>query len=94
MITEALHDVTQTLPQGYGESKFVAEQLCGIASQQNISRISIHRVGQLGGPSTPGAGMWNTRDWFPALVRSSRTMRKIPSSLGSLYVDWLPIVSL
>ncbi|KAJ5708202.1 NRPS-like enzyme [Penicillium malachiteum] len=91
VITEALHDVTQTLHQGYGESKFVAEQLCGIASQQNSSRISIHRVGQLGGPSTPGAGMWNTRDWFPALIRSSRTMGKIPVSLGSLYVDWLPI---
>ncbi|KAJ5734324.1 NRPS-like enzyme [Penicillium malachiteum] len=91
MITETLHDVTQTLHQGYGESKFVAEHLCGIASQQSSSRISIHRVGQLGGPSTSGAGMWNTRDWFPALIRSSRTMRKIPSSLGSLYVDWLPI---
>ncbi|KAJ5622177.1 NRPS-like enzyme [Penicillium herquei] len=91
VITETLHDVTQTLHQGYGESKFVAEHLCGIASQQNSSRISIHRVGQLGGPSTPEAGIWNTRDWFPALIRSSRTMGKIPSSLGSLHVDWLPI---
>ncbi|KAJ6015621.1 NRPS-like enzyme [Penicillium herquei] len=92
MITETLHDVTRTLHQGYGESKFVAEHLCGIASQQNLnsSQIAIHRVGQLAGPSTP-AGMWNTRDWFPSLIRSSRTMRRIPSSLGSLHVDWLPI---
>ncbi|KAJ5731173.1 NRPS-like enzyme [Penicillium malachiteum] len=91
-IPETLHDATRTLHQGYGESKFVAEHLCGIASEQNLngSRISIHRVGQLGGPSTP-AGIWNTRDWFPSLIRSSRTMRKIPSGLGSLYVDWLPI---
>ncbi|KAJ5109493.1 NRPS-like enzyme [Penicillium angulare] len=90
-IAESLPEVTQTLDQGYGESKFVAEHLCKIASDQSESRIAIHRVGQLGGPTNPKAGMWNTRDWFPCLVRSSRTMKKIPSTLGPLYVDWLPI---
>ena len=93
-ITEALHGVTQALSHGYGESKAVAEHLCRIASEQSNSRITIHRVGQLGGPENPRAGMWNTRDWFPSLVRSSRTMQKVPSSLGPLHVDWLPIVSL
>ncbi|KAJ5935211.1 NRPS-like enzyme [Penicillium verhagenii] len=93
VILEKLYGSAGALRQGYGESKFVGEQLCGLASQRNGSRISIHRVGQLGGPSTPGAGMWNPRDWIPSLVRSSQTMHKLPDSLGSFQVDWLPIDS-
>ncbi|KAJ5273775.1 NRPS-like enzyme [Penicillium angulare] len=93
-ITETLPEVTQTLDQGYGESKLVAEHLCKIASEQSKSRIAIHRVGQLAGPTNAKAGIWNTRDWFPSLVRSSSTMHKVPSSLGPLHVDWLPIVSI
>lgn len=81
------------VPQGYAESKFIAERLCEISSKRDGTKIVIHRVGQLGGPSNPSAGMWNTRDWFPALVRSSLTMQKLPDSLGSMQVDWLPIVS-
>lgn len=91
-IPETLPGIQGPLRQGYGESKYVGENLCQIASERSGLRIAIHRVGQLGGPSDPEAGMWNTRDWLPSLVRSSETMRKLPASLGLFQVDWLPIV--
>ncbi|KAJ5710504.1 NRPS-like enzyme [Penicillium malachiteum] len=91
VISEELHKNTTALEQGYAESKAVAESLCGILSKRTTSRIAIHRVGQLGGPSTPSAGIWNPRDWFPSLVRSSHTMKMIPNSLGPLRVDWVQI---
>ncbi|KAJ5115819.1 NRPS-like enzyme [Penicillium angulare] len=91
VILEELYKNTAALEQGYAESKAVAESLCGIFSKRTQSRIAIHRVGQLGGPSTSSAGIWNPRDWFPRLVKSSYTMKMIPNSLGPLRVDWVQI---
>ncbi|KGO66718.1 Male sterility, NAD-binding [Penicillium italicum] len=91
LILEAIQSSSSVLAQGYGQSKFVAESLCAIAARRKKARIAIHRVGQLGGPSAITAGMWSSRDWFPALVRSSCTMGTLPDSLGPLKVDWLPI---
>lgn len=93
IIFEELQRSSSALEQGYAESKAVAESLCGIFSKRTRSSIAIHRIGQLGGPSTTMAGMWNPRDWFPRLVRSSHTMKMIPNSLGPLRVDWVQIVS-
>ncbi|KAJ5083431.1 NRPS-like enzyme [Penicillium angulare] len=90
-IPERILDSSFTLPYGYAESKFVAETLCKIAAKRSEAYIAIHRVGQLGGPSNPTAGMWNARDWFPSLIRTSETMKMLPSSLGPLRIDWLPI---
>ncbi|EKV05363.1 NRPS-like enzyme, putative [Penicillium digitatum Pd1] len=90
-IMETLQSMNKPLRLGYGESKYVGEALCSISSQRSVSRITIHRVGQLGGPSNLEAGMWNPRDWLPSLVRSSHTMGTIPDSLGPFQVDWLPI---
>ncbi|KAJ5718426.1 NRPS-like enzyme [Penicillium malachiteum] len=82
---------SQALPYGYAESKFVAEGLCELSVKHSGSRVVIYRVGQLGGPSTMKGEMWNPRDWFPSLVRSSKTMKILPDSLGLISVDWLPI---
>ncbi|KAJ5533542.1 NRPS-like enzyme [Penicillium frequentans] len=90
-VPETLPGIQGPLRQGYAESKFVGENLCQIASERSGLRIAIHRVGQLGGPSHSEAGMWNTRDWLPSLVRSSQTMSKLPASLGPFQLDWLPI---
>ncbi|KAJ5353558.1 NRPS-like enzyme [Penicillium brevicompactum] len=90
-ILEKSQDVSCVLPQGYGESKYVAERLCEISSRRAGAKIAIHRVGQLGGPSDSAAGMWNTRDWFASLVKSSLTMQMLPDSLGPMPVDWLAI---
>ncbi|RAH43033.1 NRPS-like enzyme [Aspergillus brunneoviolaceus CBS 621.78] len=90
-ITETLHDSSLVLNQGYAESKFAAEVLCDLFAQERQNTIAIHRVGQLAGPSYAEAGMWTSRDWFPALIRTSHTMGELPDSLGSIPVDWVPI---
>ncbi|PYH41592.1 NRPS-like enzyme [Aspergillus saccharolyticus JOP 1030-1] len=90
-ILETLHDASVVQGIGYAESKFVAESLCGIAAQRSNLAISVHRVGQVGGPSSPTGGMWNPRDWFPAMVRSSMSMSKVPDTLGTINVNWVPI---
>ncbi|PLB54101.1 acetyl-CoA synthetase-like protein [Aspergillus steynii IBT 23096] len=92
VIPESLHDDSVVMHQGYAESKFVAESLCGLAAEYRHIPIAIHRVGQLAVPSTVTAGMWNPRDWFPSLVKTSRTIGELPNSLGPVRVDWIPIV--
>ncbi|OJJ97165.1 hypothetical protein ASPACDRAFT_33107 [Aspergillus aculeatus ATCC 16872] len=90
-IPETLHETPVVQELGYAESKFVAESLCAIAAQRSNLSISIHRIGQLGGPSSPRGGMWNPRDWFPSMVRSSITMGEVPDALGAMKVNWIPI---
>lgn len=91
-IAETLHGPSTVLSQGYAESKYAAEVLCDLVARETQQTIAIHRVGQLGGPADAEAGMWTTRDWFPALVRTSQTMKELPDSIGSIPVDWVPIV--
>ncbi|GJP95963.1 acetyl-CoA synthetase-like protein [Aspergillus niger] len=90
-IAETLHGPSTVLSQGYAESKYAAEVLCDLVARETQQTIAIHRVGQLGGPADAEAGMWTTRDWFPALVRTSQTMKELPDSIGSIPVDWVPI---
>ncbi|EHA19603.1 hypothetical protein ASPNIDRAFT_129526 [Aspergillus niger ATCC 1015] len=90
-IAETLYGPSTVLSQGYAESKYAAEVLCDLVAGETQQTIAIHRVGQLGGPADAEAGMWTTRDWFPALVRTSQTMKELPDSIGSIPVDWVPI---
>lgn len=54
---------------GYGASKLVAEHLLGKAAQSGALRLSVLRVGQVGGPvATRREGsIWTRRDWVPAV---------------------------
>ncbi|CAG8396619.1 unnamed protein product [Penicillium salamii] len=83
-------DPTVVLRQGYGESKHVSERICATASAKRGVPTSIHRVGQIGGPTTR-KGMWNKQEWLPSLVATSKTIKQIPSSLGSGTVQWVPV---
>lgn len=84
-------DPTVVLRQGYGESKHISERICATASAKCGIPTSIHRVGQIGGPTTE-KGMWNKQEWLPSLVATSKTVGKIPTSLGSVSVQWVPVV--
>ncbi|KAJ6011704.1 hypothetical protein N7499_013320 [Penicillium canescens] len=84
------NDPSVALRQGYGESKHVSERICAGASARCGVPTSIHRVGQIGGPTTE-KGMWNKQEWVPSLIATSKTIRQIPSSLGSVSVQWLPV---
>ena len=46
-------------------------------------RAMILRLGQVAGPARDDAkGQWNSREWLPSLVLSSRYTHKLPASLG------------
>lgn len=88
-----LEDPEVALEQGYGESKFVSERICAIASARSGVPTSLHRVGQIAGPTTKH-GVWNKQEWLPALIATSKTLQKIPTTIGSMSsVDWIPVVS-
>lgn len=84
-------DPSVALRQGYGESKHVSERICAAASAKCGVPTSIHRVGQIGGPTTEH-GMWNKQEWVPSLVATSKTIKQITTSLGSVSVQWVPVV--
>jgi thioester reductase-like protein len=85
-------DPSSALRQGYGESKHVAERICAAASAKCGVPTSIHRVGQIGGPTTE-KGIWNKQEWVPSLVATSKTIKQIPKGLGSVSVQWVSVVS-
>ncbi|RFU27629.1 hypothetical protein B7463_g8720, partial [Scytalidium lignicola] len=88
-----LEDPDVAMRQGYGESKFISERICAIASARSGVPTSIYRVGQIAGPTTE-RGVWNKHEWFPSIVATSKTLKQVPKSLGSMPVDWIPVDSL
>ncbi|TGO47697.1 hypothetical protein BCON_0266g00020 [Botryotinia convoluta] len=87
-------DILASLPMGYSESKFIAENLLAYAADKfpHVS-ISLARVGQIAGPVST-TWIWNKHEWFPSLVLSSIHLDVIPESLDSTdrsEVDWVPI---
>ncbi|CAG8901724.1 unnamed protein product [Penicillium egyptiacum] len=83
-------DPSSALRQGYGESKHVSERICAAASAKCGVPTSIHRVGQIGGPTTE-KGMWNKQEWVPSLIATSKTIKQIPNGLGLVSVQWVPV---
>lgn len=86
-----LEDPDVALRQGYGESKFVSERICAIASAHSGVPTSLYRVGQIAGATTE-KGVWNKQEWLPSIVATSKTLKLIPKDLGSMPVDWIPVV--
>ena len=81
---------------GYGESKYIAEQLLAYGARRYDIRTTILRLGQISGPAHNVNGKWTSRERLPSLVLSSRFLRKLPASLGGgdaavADIDWMPI---
>jgi thioester reductase-like protein len=86
-----VEDHSAPLPQGYGESKHVAEAMLSLAARQANVPATIIRCGQLAGPSDAHS-VWNRHEWLPSLLISSRAMGMLPQTLGNQnLVDWMPI---
>ncbi|KAF7373865.1 General substrate transporter [Mycena sanguinolenta] len=66
---------------GYGQSKFVAEQILA----RSGLRASSLRIGQICGSASSGA--WATSDWLPILVKTSLTLGCLPLADG--VVSWI-----
>ncbi|KAI0813826.1 hypothetical protein GGR55DRAFT_702803 [Xylaria sp. FL0064] len=80
------------LNQGYAESKLVAERVLAMACKQAAIQLSIARVGQIGGPAAPDAGSWADQAWISSIVRTSKTIRCLPSQVAP--IDWIPVDTL
>ncbi|KAH9915952.1 acetyl-CoA synthetase-like protein [Epithele typhae] len=72
---------------GYGESKWVTEQLLGRAATETGLRTIVARVGQLSGDRAVGG--WGTKEWVPAIARLSQLVGCAPMKEDT--VAWLPI---
>ncbi|KAJ7242075.1 hypothetical protein C8J57DRAFT_1368382 [Mycena rebaudengoi] len=72
--------------QGYAESKWVAEKVLEIAAQQTNLSLVIVRPTQLTGSEN---GAWKLDEWFPALLRCSQLLGRLPAISGR--VSWIPI---
>lgn len=88
-----LFDSTITLPQGYGESKYVAAGVLANASHRLGIKTAIIRAGQLAGPIIQANGAaWNRHEWLPTLIHTSKILKKLPRTLGNMErVDWVPM---
>ncbi|EJC99607.1 acetyl-CoA synthetase-like protein [Fomitiporia mediterranea MF3/22] len=72
------------LGSGYGESKWVAEQILAEAARRTPLKMTIIRPGQLTGGTT---GAWNEHEWFPSLIKSSIVLGMLPSLDG--VISWI-----
>ncbi|CAI7667563.1 unnamed protein product [Penicillium bialowiezense] len=88
-----MEDSAVVLPQGYGESKHVAERICLEASRRSHVPTTVYRVGQIAGPKS-SSGQWNPHEWLPTIIATSKALGKIPNRLGSMPVDWVPVDTL
>ncbi|KAL2273596.1 hypothetical protein FJTKL_04193 [Diaporthe vaccinii] len=77
---------------GYSESKAVAEHVLAAAAEKSGIDVSILRVGQIAGPVLPGNGAkWNETEWFPIMLKTAKTTRKIPDAHALGDIDWIPV---
>ncbi|KAK0480581.1 hypothetical protein IW261DRAFT_1473414 [Armillaria novae-zelandiae] len=68
---------------GYGESKWVSEELLRLAPGL---RYLVVRVGQLTGGTK---GTWNVKEWIPSMIHSSTVLGYLPDD--DKPVSWVPV---
>jgi nucleoside-diphosphate-sugar epimerase len=81
--------IEHVLPNGYGDAKFVCERILDNTLHKHSSHFSVMavRLGQVAGSST--SGYWNENEHLPFLIKSSQTLRVLPSFEGPL--SWTPV---
>ena len=82
-------DFSEPPPLGYGQSKHIAERVLAFAANEAKVPVSILRIGQIAGSTTPGESPWSNKEFIPGVIRTSRSMNIVPDDL--LPVDWIPI---
>ncbi|KAL1876979.1 putative NRPS-like protein biosynthetic cluster [Diaporthe australafricana] len=81
-------------PMGYGQSKWVAEEMCTAAAKYAEQKgvdlpVQILRVGQVVGDTK--YGMWNEKEAFPLTVQSALTTGALPVVEEPDAQFWLPV---
>ncbi|KAJ0125235.1 thioester reductase domain-containing protein [Diaporthe amygdali] len=79
---------------GYGQSKWVGEEICSAAvkyaAQNGVDLpVQILRVGQIVGDNK--RGMWNPKEAIPLTVQSALTTGALPVVEGADMQYWLPV---
>ncbi|CAJ2508788.1 Uu.00g138140.m01.CDS01 [Anthostomella pinea] len=90
---QPIRDLSIAGTQGYSTSKLMTEMLLEQAAKVSGVDASICRVGQIAGPvGTGDKGEWNKQEWFPTIVSTSKYLKMLPSSLGTLdRIEWIPV---
>lgn len=94
VVQEQLYEWQEAKPRnGYGQSKWVAEQICAAASKSQLAglgSIRILRVGQVSGDTKHG--VWNPAEAIPAMVQSALTIGALPrmNDKQRNVIRWLP----
>lgn len=92
---EVRYGLEVTTPMGYGQSKWVAEEICSAAAkhaaQQGVEfTVQILRVGQVVGDTKHG--IWNPKEAIPLTVQTALTTGALPVREGTGDLNyWLPV---
>ncbi|KAG7442861.1 acetyl-CoA synthetase-like protein [Guyanagaster necrorhizus] len=86
ILEQPIDDPSGVVGQGYSESKWLGEQMLYRAAKETSLRPLVVRVGQIAGGVN---GSWNTSDWIPAIVKSSRALGCLPEFKGTS--TWVPL---
>jgi nucleoside-diphosphate-sugar epimerase len=79
LVTECLiADVEAPTKDGYGQSKWIGEQMLTVASETCDVRSVIWRIGELAGPVNQ-EGKWPKEGWLGPLLISSKYLKAVPS---------------
>jgi thioester reductase-like protein len=76
-VPEVAADVEMALGTGYGESKWICEEILAISRAEAGLQPVIVRIGQVSGGVN---GYWKPSEWIPSIVQSVALTRCLPSS--------------
>lgn len=93
VVKEARYGWEATTPIGYGQSKWVAEEICFAAAKYALQKgislpIQVLRVGQVVGDTKHG--IWNPKEAIPLTVQSALSVGALPLIEGNDVMFWLP----
>jgi len=88
-VPEQRMSIDDVLPNGYGDAKFVCENMLDetLHKHSDCFRTMSVRLGQVAGSST--SGYWNSLEHLSFLIKSSQTLKCLPNFEGT--VSWTPV---
>ncbi|KAJ6013598.1 polyketide synthase [Penicillium herquei] len=88
-VPEERMEINSVLDNGYCEAKFVCERMLDATLHRYPEhfRVMTARLGQIAGSET--SGYWNPIEHLSFLVKSSQSLRVLPSFEGTL--SWVPV---
>jgi nucleoside-diphosphate-sugar epimerase len=85
-------DRDSAMPNGYGRSKYIAEQLLAKAHEIARVRVNIVRARQISGSASSTRHTWSRQGWFYSDIKSSAKLGAFPKHLQPL--DSIPVDTL